>query len=86
MTHKKTVGISQSSLEHGRNRAHRILEAIIDKHKPTKEEFKTNCPHHSYCNVKKFGRINCLTDSTIKTCQTYKFYEKYGKGYNEMFI
>ncbi len=34
------------------------------------------CKYSEFCNVRKFGRINCLAENTIKTCQTYKFYEK----------
>ena len=44
---------------------------------------KEECPYESYCNVRKFGRINCMKP---KDCQTFKFYEKYGKNYDEMFI
>ncbi len=47
-----------------------------------KDEPIINCKHASYCQVKNFGRINCLTESSIKNCATYKFYQKYGENYN----
>ena len=43
------------------------------------------CPHISYCHVRKFGRINCMNESTIRSCQTNKFYNKYPE-YDQMFI
>lgn len=84
MKHK--IFVSQATLGQSRNRPHRILEAIIDKHKIPKDKTKINCLHYEYCNTRKFGRINCLTKSTMENCQTYKFFERYGKDYNEMFI
>ena len=50
----------------------------IDFEKPIDE-----CPHREDCSVRMFGRINCITD--YKTCQTYKFYEKHGTKYAEIF-
>ena len=47
---------------------------------------KFSCPHTSYCNVKKFGKINCMNENTIKSCQTYKFYNRYGEDWNQCFI
>lgn len=45
---------------------------VIDNPKPIFE-----CKYFDNCDIRKFGRINCLTKDTIKTCRTYKFYEKY---------
>lgn len=45
---------------------------------------KIICRHHEYCRVRTFGRINCLTQLSVQGCQTYKFFEKYGKNYLEM--
>lgn len=44
---------------------------------------KVICRHHSYCSVRQFGRINCLTQSSIQGCQTYKFFERY-PNYKEL--
>ena len=52
-----------------------------NKTEVTGSEGVYNCPHYSYCPVRSFGRINCLTPSTIKTCATYIFYNKYGKDF-----
>jgi hypothetical protein len=43
------------------------------------------CPHILYCNVKPM-REDCKSENRIASCQTYKFYERYGKEYNQMFI
>lgn len=42
----------------------------------TYDKTKIECPHYEHCNVRLFGRINCITD--YKDCQTYKFYQRYG--------
>ena len=86
MTHKKPLGVSQGTLNLSRNRSHRILEAVIDKHtqKPIKEPV-IDCPHYDYCCVKNFGRINCIT--SYKNCQTFKYHERYGgNDANKLFI
>ena len=57
------------------------LEDKIEDEIPS-EQPKIYCPHHEYCTVKKFGRINCLTKSSVETCQSYKFYNRYGDGGN----
>ena len=44
------------------------------------------CPHIEYCHVRKFGRINCMNERTIRSCQTYKFYNRYGADYNMLGI
>jgi len=86
MTHKK-IFISRDSLNLGRNRSQRILEASLDNLSRTstipKKESKIDCPHYDYCSIKNFGRINCLFDYT--QCQTYKFYKKY-PNYDQMYI
>ena len=58
------------------------LEVRLDNPN-NKPKAKINCPHKEYCSVKRFGRINCLFD--YKSCQTYKFYEKYSNHQN-MFV
>ena len=45
---------------------------------------KIDCPYYENCKVRIFGRIKCLFDYT--QCSTYKFNEKNGEGFNEMFI
>jgi len=39
------------------------------------------CPHSNYCNIKEFGNQDCLD---YKNCQTYKYYQRYGEGYNAL--
>jgi len=41
------------------------------------------CKHFEYCNVAKISGRNC---ADYQTCQTYKFYERYGKNWDEMFV
>jgi hypothetical protein len=43
-----------------------------------------DCPHDEYCNIKKFGRINCINDGVH--CRTKQFYDRYGQNYQELFI
>jgi len=71
----KQVFISQSSRKMAKN----DLEALED------EVPKVNdCKHREYCNIKKFGNINCLFEK--EECQTFKFYERYGENYNQLGI
>jgi len=86
----KHIFTSQATLNLGRNRSHRKLEAKLDNLSRTTtipkeliEEPRMDCPHYLYCNIRVFGRINCLFG--YKNCQTYKFYEKY-PNYGEMFV
>ena len=45
------------------------------------------CKHNEYCNVRKAqGRGNCFAMQEPVTCQTYKFYEKYGMDWNNLGI
>jgi len=68
----------------GRNREHRILEAKLDGHKLKDEKPKIDCTYYENCKVRIFGRIKCLFDYT--QCSTYKSFEKYGEGFNEMYV
>lgn len=43
---------------------------------------RSPCPHYDYCLV-KLMREDC---NTYSNCQTYKFYNRYGRDWNEMFI
>jgi len=45
---------------------------------------KIDCPYYENCKVRIFGRIKCLFDYT--QCSTYKSFEKYGEGFNEMYV
>jgi hypothetical protein len=38
---------------------------------------KIYCRHHDYCRTRQFSRINCLTESAVQGCASYRFYEKY---------
>lgn len=53
--------------------AHNQLEALGDDI----PEVKYDCKYFQSCKVKDFGRINCLTPSTIHSCSSYKFRERY---------
>ena len=45
---------------------------------------KIDYPYYENCKVRIFGRIKCLFDYT--QCSTYKSFEKYGEGFNEMYV
>ena len=74
MTHK--IFISQGTLELGRDRNNRRLEAKMDN-RTLKDKPEINCIYYSYCKTRLFGRINCLFEQ--KYCQTFKYYERYGQ-------
>jgi hypothetical protein len=79
---KKHIFVIQSEFDMGRGRDKRRLEASLDKNNSGLNNiFPPDyfCPYSPYCNVRKFGRINCLTEYTIKTCQTYKYFKKQKK-------
>jgi len=41
------------------------------------------CRHFHYCNVTKITGRDC-SHPAYETCQTNKFYERYGENYNQM--
>ena len=55
------------------------LENLLPKTKS-----KVKCKHFQYCKVKYFGNIDCLNKNSIETCQTYKYYQRYGEDYNKL--
>lgn len=63
------------------------LTSVLEQ---TKEELDiqmpevTLCPHITYCILK--ATKGCLFNEGYKDCQTYKFYNKYGEGHNQLFI
>lgn len=82
----KKIFISQSSLELGRNREKRRLEATLDcpqvnssKGKPLFRPPVDICIYNSHCNVRKvLGRKQCYLEFT-KSCRTYQYYQRYGR-------
>ena len=34
------------------------------------------CEYYNKCNMRIFGRINCINEHTIKQCSNYKMYKK----------
>jgi hypothetical protein len=60
---------------------HKPLDVIAEGIEP---EPNINCPHQAYCSVKAFGTINCIIHPN--SCQTHRFYEKYGMNYNQIGI
>ena len=74
-------------------RVPRELEYLLDEARPELEvdsssalpplnrgQDKHPCPHIEYCHTKRFGKINCLNQDTINSCQSNKFYNKYGEN------
>jgi len=51
------------------------LTALVNR-----DRSESVCEHHKYCVVKQFGR-DC-SHPAYKTCQTWKFYNKYGEEGN----
>ena len=71
----KKIFTSQGNLNLGRNREHRRLEAKLDNEEPEQ------CKHKKYCPLKQYS-MKCVFNRN--NCQSYKFYEKYGEGYNHL--
>jgi len=83
MIHFKHIRRSfASDFSRNAREGHPSLEIEVTEDKPNTNKFQIKCPHYDYCNVRTFGRINCMTRSTIKSCQAYKFYERYGEEGN----
>ena len=77
----KKIFVSQSSMNGGRNRHHRRLEAVLDKFSLRKKDI---CEHEEYCNVKKtLDKAHCSKHYS-KDCQTSKFYLRYGIDWEQM--
>ena len=71
---------SQSSMDAGRNRPHRRLEAALDREQLQKHI----CKHNEYCTIRRtLDKAHCSRDYA-KTCQTAKFYLKYGEAGNSL--
>ena len=78
------VFVSQSSIDAGRNRAHRRLEAALDR-----EVFQTlaPCKHDrgGYClKLKAMPKAHCSKDFMECCGETKQNYDRYGEGYNQM--
>lgn len=80
---------SSKSLAYDRNKfiTPQLEQQIRDKApdfiipQSTPEVPKIICEYHPICKARHFGRINCLTKSTVQGCPSYKFYERYGIEY-----
>jgi hypothetical protein len=59
-----------------------LIEASFTK-KDRGQVNKLSCPYISHCIVRFERRYKCRD---FKNCQSYKFYNRYGKNYDEMFI
>ena len=43
------------------------------------------CKHNDYCNIRiANGRGNCFANDEPRTCQTFRFYERYGEEWNQL--
>jgi len=65
----KRIFVSQSTLELGRNRNQRTLDAKLDN--------AGKCFYNDYCNVKIVRGIETCYLPDTQNCQTFKFFEKY---------
>jgi len=76
---KKKIFVSQGTLNLGRNRAKRILEAELD--------YGVNCEHESYCyKLKGLPKAHCSEDY-MKVCGQIKtYYDRFGEVLNRMGI
>jgi len=45
------------------------------------------CKHNDYCNLRLLkDKDKCYHPVDTKTCQTFKFYTRFGKDYMQMFV
>ncbi len=80
MKHGKTPRELQYILDEARPELQEVDSSLF----PNKEKGQDGkpCPHIEYCLVQEM-RKDC---KGFKTCQTFKFYERYGRDYDELFI
>lgn len=76
--HHKILTSQYSSIA---SRQHPLGKSLDDK---VEKKNIPLCPHNEYCGVRKIKGYNCFLAQEAKNCETYKFYERYGEGWDQL--